>query len=243
MGGDPKLKSYRRNDGGFQAPEVDFKKIYTKKSDTFALGVLIYIIIARQLPWQSLQSYEDCKPYMIGYNENPYACQMQQILCQCMSANPSNRPLLSFLRNDVAVNLISVYCEEENELSDSRAVCIVESPEFDINHKEQQHATTALHKACQDGRDILVTAILAVDKLDLTALDKDGSTAMHLAAASGKTTSCELLFEAGVSLDIANNDGETALDLAIEYDEEETAQFLRQAGGHSKVQSFPNEWL
>ena len=69
-----------------------------------------------------------------------------------------------------------------------------------------------------------------VDPNDLNEVDKDGSTALMLAARAGHTETVQVLIQAGADLNKANEYGITALMRAAHEGHAETVQALIQAG-------------
>merc|ERR1712086_769382 len=82
----------------------------------------------------------------------------------------------------------------------------------DLNHKNKA-GTTPLMKAASNGRLVVVQKLVG-SKVDLDAVDSDGNTAMHMAAASSFTMIVELLIKTGAKTDKDNKMGKKPLDLA-----------------------------
>lgn len=90
-----------------------------------------------------------------------------------------------------------------------------------------QKGITPLHEACKEGEEKVVKHLLA-HAADAAALDGDGNTPLHLAAAEGfpdgmfaasKQASCAkqlcaALRKTGAANDVANKDGKSPLDVA-----------------------------
>ena len=71
------------------------------------------------------------------------------------------------------------------------------------------------------------------DKLQLTKVDinSQGSAAVHVAAAKGKTEALQLLLQYGGDPNIANQNGQTPLCLAAYFGKAEVVQLMLQYGG------------
>lgn len=94
-----------------------------------------------------------------------------------------------------------------------------------------QTGLSCVHYAAQGGHISTVMALLE-SRCDIEAVTKDGSTALHLAAAQGHATVVEwLVGQAGLKVTSVNKKRQTALDLARKAGHKATAQFLVQVSG------------
>ncbi len=73
----------------------------------------------------------------------------------------------------------------------------------------------ALHIAISAGASEMITALLDYSGCDVNATDEDGGTALHTAVQRGEATTVKLLLENGIDLEVVNEQGDTALLLAL----------------------------
>ncbi|RYE14430.1 MAG: ankyrin repeat domain-containing protein [Rickettsiales bacterium] len=78
-----------------------------------------------------------------------------------------------------------------------------------------EHGKTPLHLAAEAGRTETVKVLLERDGIKVNAANKHGGTPLHLAARGGNTDIVLALLDSGADVDIANNFGETPIDLAL----------------------------
>lgn len=76
--------------------------------------------------------------------------------------------------------------------------------------------------------DLLMANVLIAQKVDLNVTDKEGNTAIHLAAASGSFEMVMLLLENGLNVNTHNKKGQTPLYRAIEASNFGIARKLRR---------------
>ena len=98
------------------------------------------------------------------------------------------------------------------------------------------HGGTPLHLAAAGGHRE-VTALL-IDKganLEKQAQDKNGGTALSWAAFAGKLETVQLLLDEGIEVNSDNNDGATALDIALVFQKPAVADLLKKNGGKQKL--------
>ena len=89
---------------------------------------------------------------------------------------------------------------------------------------------TPLHIAASDSDADAVTALLAVPALPLNLRDRDGETALMIAAREGADEIVEAILAAGADISIRSNSKKTALALAYEAKSEESMVALLKAG-------------
>lgn len=75
--------------------------------------------------------------------------------------------------------------------------------------------------------------LLLAGGLDPNAVDDDGETPMHLAAAAGDDSALQALLAAGADFNPHNFAGQTPLDAAVNANQQETAATLTQNGGET----------
>lgn len=101
----------------------------------------------------------------------------------------------------------------------------------DVNAANQD-GFTPLHAVAYNGDPDLARLLLehgAREKINTKR--QGGYTPLHLAAKGGHSITTSLLIENGATIDVENDIGFTAMDLAHEYDWEEVVEVLRSNGG------------
>ncbi|NYZ74398.1 ankyrin repeat domain-containing protein [Candidatus Micrarchaeota archaeon] len=105
-----------------------------------------------------------------------------------------------------------------------------ERPQEKSSEEKQEELNWALFQAARSGDTTAVQELL--DKgADVDA--RRGAwqeTALMMAAVNGQTEAAEILIAKGADLNMTNDEGKTALDLAIYYDRTDTAELLRRHG-------------
>jgi len=82
----------------WMAPESIEKRIYSVKSDVFSFGVVIWEIITRKQPWETLTGGQVSHKVIIGERmEIPSNCSkdLHEIIESCWKQNPEERPNFS----------------------------------------------------------------------------------------------------------------------------------------------------
>ena len=102
----------------------------------------------------------------------------------------------------------------------------------DVNAKDGV-GRTPLHEAATYG-DEEVAELLIANDADVSVRDDNGWTALHYA--SDRKIIARFLIDKGAKLNAINNDGETPLDRAIDWEDSETADLLRKQGGKTSEQ-------
>ncbi|XP_014677006.1 PREDICTED: transient receptor potential cation channel subfamily A member 1-like [Priapulus caudatus] len=90
-----------------------------------------------------------------------------------------------------------------------------------------------LHLAAASGYTWTIKQLLAVHAHLLDKVDKDGNTALHLAAENGQSRAVQHLLDRNASVKVMNDQGQTALGLAVEMQNAETAStFINNCRWH-----------
>lgn len=84
----------------------------------------------------------------------------------------------------------------------------------DVNIIDGRHGGTALHWAAGSGRAKVGKILLAIEGIDVSAVDKYGDTSLHRAAEHGSAELVKTLLEKGAEIDATGNDG-TPLHYAV----------------------------
>ena len=74
--------------------------------------------------------------------------------------------------------------------------------------------------------DSLTRAVLETHQIPIDAQDSQGNTALHRAARMGESPAAALLIEYGASVQIRNNDGHSAYDVAVRHANEEIIKLM-----------------
>ncbi|KAF0311441.1 Diacylglycerol kinase zeta [Amphibalanus amphitrite] len=102
---------------------------------------------------------------------------------------------------------------------------------------------TALHLACSAGHKDVVRYLLAnapASAVNMRDNDK-GHTALHCAALHGRRTICSMLVASGALLTLADSDGNTARQLALQADDKDLADYLESQEHFQLVVSDDHE--
>jgi ankyrin repeat protein len=126
---------------------------------------------------------------------------------------------MSFGKEDLAIAL--VIATRNGDLTTAR---ILLDRGADPNAKDDD--TTVLMLAAENGNPALVKAVIDAGA-ELDAVDDSGWTAMMHA---DEVENVRTLLNAGANMAVKNNDGETALAMAIKYDQTEIVQLLKSRG-------------
>ena len=109
---------------------------------------------------------------------------------------------------------------------DIAALCL----ESGVDINEKLGSRTLLHAFAHQG-DIVGTRWLVDHGAEVNVTDDGNNTPLHKACERNSTLKVvELLVERGASLTAVNNNGETALDMAIKNDKTSIAAYLRRLG-------------
>jgi ankyrin repeat protein len=97
-------------------------------------------------------------------------------------------------------------------------------------------------QACRFGRPTVARALL--DKgADATITDVHGWNALHWAAYGGSVACAKVLLDARVELlNVKNEYGYTALDIAVISNKRECGEYLRSRGAECNSQTYPSDW-
>ncbi|XP_065391305.1 KN motif and ankyrin repeat domain-containing protein 3 isoform X4 [Macaca fascicularis] len=130
--------------------------------------------------------------------------------------------------------LTSVGREEEDMAVVQRLFCM-----GDVNAKASQTGQTALMLAISHGRQDMVASLLACGA-DVNAQDADGATALMCASEYGRLDTVRLLLaQPGCDPAILDNEGTSALAIALEAEQDEVAALLHAhlSSGQPETQS------
>jgi len=92
------------------------------------------------------------------------------------------------------------------------AECLLKAS-ADVNARNKS-LQTPLHKAAYEGHTEAVTVLLAVTDVHVNAANELGMTALHWAAARERVQVCEQLLAAGADMDLTDENGNTACNVA-----------------------------
>lgn len=104
---------------------------------------------------------------------------------------------------------------------------------------QDENGTSALWWVCVHGDSELVRQLLEAGA-DPNCVDKDLWTPVSLCARCGHDDCLQLLIQAGAELSVPVSDGDTALDKAIFWENDECERLLRERGGALLGSSHPH---
>jgi len=105
------------------------------------------------------------------------------------------------------------------------------APKADVQSIEVGSGRTALHKAAFWGHDHLMDLLLNTLKVNTDVQDYNGDTALHDAARFGHAGVVKHLVDARANTQAKNREGQTPLDVAIEYAKPKVIAVLRGGSG------------
>ena len=82
----------------WMAPEQMDKHVYSKASDVFAFGVVLFEIWAREMPWTGVKNLKVAMDVSAGKRMKPpdsALAAVQQLMLECWSAGAGERPSMS----------------------------------------------------------------------------------------------------------------------------------------------------
>ena len=86
---------------------------------------------------------------------------------------------------------------------------------------------TALHMSANDGNAEICDLLIKMAPSLLDALDNIKMSALHYAAGGGYIEVVKVLLQHGATIDLKNDDGETPLDWALEENQQEVVDYLK----------------
>jgi hypothetical protein len=104
-----------------------------------------------------------------------------------------------------------------------------------------QSAVTRLFEAIDEGKPLVAEGILAREKVDVNAINKERETPLHRAVEKGMKELVELLLKKGARAGVRSATGETPLHLAALHPEPVFAELLLAAGADPKVRNDHGE--
>jgi hypothetical protein len=113
----------------------------------------------------------------------------------------------------------------EQSMHGSQQKVLQYMPQADVHEVEAGSSRSALHKAAFWGHTHLMPILLEQAKIDPNLQDSEGDTALHDASRFGHTEVVEKLVAFGADRDIKNNQGQTATDVAILFDKQDTVAY------------------
>jgi ankyrin repeat protein len=138
--------------------------------------------------------------------------------------------------NDNSDTMLNWACEAEHRGYATKTIMIrsLLDAGADVNISNRFGETPLMHASGKDFSNMGDIQLLLLEKgADTTAKDRDGNTALHYAAGNssmaGAKTLAENLLDYGAAAKTANNRGKTALDIAMEKNNEALAKLLLKA--------------
>jgi hypothetical protein len=85
---------------------------------------------------------------------------------------------------------------------------------IDTLHPTKASEFPPMHKLVSRNAPNALGVFLELDP-DLASLDTQGNTSLHVAAARNRVACAQQLLQSGIDVDVENNDGETAFEIAV----------------------------
>ena len=85
---------------------------------------------------------------------------LRKMINSCINDDVSKRPRFDTLAGEIQVELIKIYCEEEDHDSHKKAVEFIEQNEFPVNFQTIEYKEFSLFWACYYDRPLVVRALL-----------------------------------------------------------------------------------
>lgn len=101
----------------------------------------------------------------------------------------------------------------------------------------QEAMADRIHEATAAGDIARVRMLVEERGAPLTSRDREGNTALHIAAANGDAKLAAVLVDAGAPIDATNNAGATALKMAVEGDHYDLAEWLVSQGAKPGIRA------
>ncbi|RDW68869.1 uncharacterized protein DSM5745_08629 [Aspergillus mulundensis] len=115
--------------------------------------------------------------------------------------------------------------------------------DIDVNHRGHKELTPLMAAISYNSSRSLemsqfyLQPFILNSRVDINAQDADGRTAISIAAQLGRKNDVQVLLKhPAIDVNIPNNKGNTAMDLAQVYSHVEIVELLRSAGGHHSQQ-------
>jgi serine/threonine protein kinase len=87
------------------APEILERSPFTQKADVFSFGCVLWELVSRKIPWHDQESFDIAALVVKGERPAiPKDCpsKFAQIMSACWSGNPSKRPTMKQLTEDLS---------------------------------------------------------------------------------------------------------------------------------------------
>lgn len=89
----------------WMAPEQMERQVYSKASDVFSFGVLLFEIFAREVPWSGVNNIMACQKVLNGERmklSKRLPRSMRRLMLGCWAQQPKDRPRMSSVQKEIA---------------------------------------------------------------------------------------------------------------------------------------------
>ena len=228
------------------------------KVDIFSLGVVIYQIVTKNVPFNEAQLISPTFDPRIAFWRNIQSQPLQHLLKRMLQKAPNSRPHIGAVLSDPFVT-------DNNKVSSHYAihtaiVCIIfylqrNDPEIiaaanagDLTKMRQleasganldfrdNHGNSALKQAAYKGHEEVVHYLLE-NRVNIDGRDNSGCTPLYSASLAGRTGVVHALVKEGASVDSREEQGRTPLWIASFWGHSEAVALLVNHGSHVEAEN------
>jgi serine/threonine protein kinase len=99
----------------WMAPEQMERQVYSKATDVFSFGVLLFEIFAREAPWKDVNNMVACANVLKGDRmqlSRSLPRAMRQLMLECWAHESSDRPKMSVIQKRIANEMFDASSED-----------------------------------------------------------------------------------------------------------------------------------
>jgi len=89
----------------WMAPEQIERQVYSKATDVYSFGVLLYEIFAKEAPWSGVNNLVACQKVLNGERMKPpkrAPRPLRKLMLECWAHEPKERPKMSSVQTRIA---------------------------------------------------------------------------------------------------------------------------------------------